>query len=199
MSEIRHAVIPRLTWLSQIHDGKSSPSSPYTGLGRHSTHHPLSPLSYKAPTTTFWKLYHARQQFGESRAACTPYLWQTHHTKAKTDPKIWTRTQQHFSVCRSVFEMYSHWCLSDFLPWSLLIPHTRFVSVSILCSLLPFLTQFATGDFFPAAFNCPHEVERHGALGDGGKWVCGLSRLKDKQDCVVYSFGMVFLYQITPH
>lgn len=47
------------------------------------------------------------------------------------------------------------------------------------------------GDFFPAAFNCPHEVERHGALGDGGKWVCGLSRVRDKRDCVVYSFGVV--------
>jgi len=45
------------------------------------------------------------------------------------------------------------------------------------------------GTFFPAAFQCPHEVERFGALGDGGKWVCGLSRLKEKKDCVVYSFG----------
>ena len=46
-----------------------------------------------------------------------------------------------------------------------------------------------SGDFFTPAFNCPHEVERHGALGDGGKWVCGLSRLAKKPDCVVYSFG----------
>jgi len=45
-------------------------------------------------------------------------------------------------------------------------------------------------DFFPAAFNCPHEVERLGALGDGGKWVCGLSRVAQKTDCVVYSFGI---------
>ena len=49
------------------------------------------------------------------------------------------------------------------------------------------------GDFFTAAFNCPHEVERHGALGDGGKWVCGLSRVAKKPDCVVYSFGMFFI------
>lgn len=47
-----------------------------------------------------------------------------------------------------------------------------------------------TGDFFPPAFNCPHETERIGALGDGGKWVCGLSRLADKPDCVVYAFGI---------
>ena len=46
-----------------------------------------------------------------------------------------------------------------------------------------------SGDFFTAAFNCPHEVERLGALGDGGKWVCGLSRVAKKPDCVVYSFG----------
>ncbi|XP_006455670.1 hypothetical protein AGABI2DRAFT_227143 [Agaricus bisporus var. bisporus H97] len=49
---------------------------------------------------------------------------------------------------------------------------------------------YTVWDFFPAAFNCPHEVERIGALGDGGKWVCGLSRLYDKPDCVVYSFGI---------
>ncbi|KAF8883912.1 methyltransferase domain-containing protein [Gymnopilus junonius] len=49
---------------------------------------------------------------------------------------------------------------------------------------------YTVWDFFPAAFNCPHEVERLGALGDGGKWVCGLSRVAQKEDCVVYSFGI---------
>ncbi|RXW16857.1 hypothetical protein EST38_g8995 [Candolleomyces aberdarensis] len=49
---------------------------------------------------------------------------------------------------------------------------------------------YTVWDFFPAAFNCPHEIERLGALGDGGKWVCGLSRVQDKPDCVVYSFGI---------
>ncbi|KAF7979963.1 hypothetical protein HWV62_27135 [Athelia sp. TMB] len=44
-------------------------------------------------------------------------------------------------------------------------------------------------DFFPPAFNCPHELERLGALGDGGKWTCGLSRIAEKTDCVIYSFG----------
>ena len=37
-------------------------------------------------------------------------------------------------------------------------------------------------------------MERHGALGDGGKWVCGLSRVAKKPDCVVYSFGKVFFF-----
>src|ERR1700683_3847923 len=45
------------------------------------------------------------------------------------------------------------------------------------------------GDFFPPAFNCPHELERIGALGDGGKWLYGLSRVAEKPDCIVYSFG----------
>ncbi|KDR78037.1 hypothetical protein GALMADRAFT_245009 [Galerina marginata CBS 339.88] len=49
---------------------------------------------------------------------------------------------------------------------------------------------YTVWDFFPAAFNCPHEIERLGALGDGGKWVCGLSRVAEKPDCVVYSFGI---------
>lgn len=38
-------------------------------------------------------------------------------------------------------------------------------------------------------FNCPHEVERIGSLGDGGQWVCGIERIADKPDCVIYSFG----------
>jgi len=49
---------------------------------------------------------------------------------------------------------------------------------------------YTVWDFFPAAFNCPHEVRRIGVLGDGGKWVCGLSRLAEKKDCVIYSFGI---------
>jgi len=49
---------------------------------------------------------------------------------------------------------------------------------------------YTVWDFFPAAFNCPHEVDRLGALGDGGKWVCGMSRLVEKPDCVIYSFGL---------
>ncbi|KAF5329604.1 hypothetical protein D9619_009389 [Psilocybe cf. subviscida] len=49
---------------------------------------------------------------------------------------------------------------------------------------------YTVWDFFPAAFNCPHEIERLGALGDGGKWVCGISRVAEKEDCVVYSFGI---------
>lgn len=49
---------------------------------------------------------------------------------------------------------------------------------------------YTVWDFFPAAFNCPHEVERVGALGDGGKWVCGLSRVARKPDCVIYSIGI---------
>ena len=40
-------------------------------------------------------------------------------------------------------------------------------------------------------------MERHGALGDGGKWICGLSRLAEKPDCIVYSFGAFFLVLCT--
>ncbi|KAF7297127.1 hypothetical protein MIND_00945600 [Mycena indigotica] len=49
---------------------------------------------------------------------------------------------------------------------------------------------YTVWDFFPAAFNCPHEIQRLGALGDGGKWVCGVSRVEKKRDCVVYSVGI---------
>ncbi|EKM48925.1 uncharacterized protein PHACADRAFT_265979 [Phanerochaete carnosa HHB-10118-sp] len=49
---------------------------------------------------------------------------------------------------------------------------------------------YTVWDFFPPAFNCPHELERIGSLGDGGKWTCGISRIAQKPDCVIYSFGM---------
>ncbi|KAG8745382.1 hypothetical protein FRC10_008241 [Ceratobasidium sp. 414] len=50
--------------------------------------------------------------------------------------------------------------------------------------------KYMLWDFFPASFNCPYETERIGVLGDGGKWVCGLSRLVNKPSCVVYSAGI---------
>lgn len=62
----------------------------------------------------------------------------------------------------------------------------------------PHQSLIALGDFFPPAFNCPHELERLGALGDGGKWLCGLSRLQEKKDCVVYSFGEHKIRNSTP-
>ncbi|KAJ7175784.1 methyltransferase domain-containing protein [Mycena filopes] len=49
---------------------------------------------------------------------------------------------------------------------------------------------YTVWDFFPAAYNCPHEIQRLGALGDGGKWVCGISRVETKPNCIVYSFGI---------
>jgi hypothetical protein len=60
-------------------------------------------------------------------------------------------------------------------------------------------------DFFPPTWTCPHDVQRVGRLGDGGKWVCGLSIYEsvpvpstwsskipaDGQEGVVaYSFGI---------
>ncbi|KZL66192.1 hypothetical protein CI238_09975 [Colletotrichum incanum] len=52
---------------------------------------------------------------------------------------------------------------------------------------------YSIWDFTPASFSCPHEVERVGRMGDGGKWVCGMSRYvnfpKDRE-CIIYSFGV---------
>lgn len=50
-------------------------------------------------------------------------------------------------------------------------------------------------DFFYPAFNCPHDTERIGRVGDGGKWVCGFNHLSKynndkKYPCVIYSFGI---------
>ena len=49
---------------------------------------------------------------------------------------------------------------------------------------------YTVWDFFPPAFNCPWEVERIGILGDGGKFVCGFSRVIEKPKCVIYSIGI---------
>ncbi|OAK99871.1 hypothetical protein IQ06DRAFT_250294 [Phaeosphaeriaceae sp. SRC1lsM3a] len=46
---------------------------------------------------------------------------------------------------------------------------------------VPFFPQdflkypYTIWDFFPATWTCPHDFQRVGRLGDGGKWVCGMS------------------------
>jgi hypothetical protein len=45
-------------------------------------------------------------------------------------------------------------------------------------------------DFVIPAFSCPHQRNRYGILGDGGKWVCGLEKVIQRPQCVVYSFGV---------
>lgn len=55
-------------------------------------------------------------------------------------------------------------------------------------------------DFFPATYTCPHDIQRVGRLGDGGKWVCGMSLYESKPapttttqqntETVIYSFGV---------
>jgi len=54
-----------------------------------------------------------------------------------------------------------------------------------------FTTPYSVWDLVPASYNCPYEVERIGRMGDGGKWVCGMSRYeKNTKPCIVYSFGI---------
>ncbi|KAG4428980.1 hypothetical protein IFR05_015533 [Cadophora sp. M221] len=54
-----------------------------------------------------------------------------------------------------------------------------------------FSMPYSVWDLVPASWNCPYEVERIGRMGDGGKWVCGMSRYEKKsRPCVVYSFGV---------
>ena len=71
-------------------------------------------------------------------------------------------------------------------PWP---PYTVCKSSPLLRTTSAHYWITLLGDFFPPAFFCPHELERVGELGDGGKWVCGLSQLQEKEDCVVYSVG----------
>ncbi|KAF9975420.1 hypothetical protein BGZ73_000925 [Actinomortierella ambigua] len=47
--------------------------------------------------------------------------------------------------------------------------------------------------YFPAAFRCPHQIERYGPIDDGGRWMCGMEIYAEsprRPKCVVYSFGL---------
>jgi alpha 1,2-mannosyltransferase len=46
-------------------------------------------------------------------------------------------------------------------------------------------------DLFPPNMNCP-DLTRIGKVGEGGKWICGLSYLQslEEDQCVIYSFGI---------
>ncbi|KZO95437.1 hypothetical protein CALVIDRAFT_564841 [Calocera viscosa TUFC12733] len=45
-------------------------------------------------------------------------------------------------------------------------------------------------DFFPPSFDCQHYVSRVGRWGDGGKFICGLDIVAQKENPVIYSFGV---------
>ncbi|RDW92395.1 hypothetical protein BP5796_01789 [Coleophoma crateriformis] len=50
---------------------------------------------------------------------------------------------------------------------------------------------FTIWDMVPASYNCPFEVERIGRMGEGGKWVCGMSRYESaKNPIIMYSMGI---------
>lgn len=54
-------------------------------------------------------------------------------------------------------------------------------------------SPYSIWDFVPASWSCPYEMERIGRMGDGGKWVCGMSiyeKLPATRPCVIYSFGV---------
>ena len=64
-----------------------------------------------------------------------------------------------------------------------------------------FIYPYNIWDLFRPTFFCPFDLERIGKLGDGGKWVCGMSRhealapgpsseASPDKSIVVYSFGV---------
>lgn len=64
-----------------------------------------------------------------------------------------------------------------------------------------YINPFHVWDFARPSFFCPHDLERVGTLGDGGKIVCGMSRYEQEspgpsaggspaRDLVIYSFGV---------
>lgn len=60
-----------------------------------------------------------------------------------------------------------------------------------------YIYPFNVWDFARPSFFCPHDLERVGTLGDGGKVVCGMSRYEKEcppspptRELIVYSFGV---------
>ncbi|KAK2594348.1 hypothetical protein QQS21_007949 [Conoideocrella luteorostrata] len=64
-----------------------------------------------------------------------------------------------------------------------------------------YIYPFNVWDFARPSFFCPHDLERVGSLGDGGKVVCGMSRYElaspgpssesnPAEELIVYSFGV---------
>ncbi|KZT54621.1 hypothetical protein CALCODRAFT_499557 [Calocera cornea HHB12733] len=45
-------------------------------------------------------------------------------------------------------------------------------------------------DFFLPLFDCPHDIQRIGRMGDGGKYVCGMEVIQRKPEVVIYSMGV---------
>ncbi|KAL0940038.1 uncharacterized protein CTRU02_206648 [Colletotrichum truncatum] len=58
----------------------------------------------------------------------------------------------------------------------------------------PYLSHpYTIWDFTPASFAAPFEMERVGRLGDGGKWVCGMScysTASKARPIIIYSLGV---------
>ena len=53
-------------------------------------------------------------------------------------------------------------------------------------------SPYTVWDFFPATWTCPWDIQRVGRLGDGGKWVCGMSKYEERTESptIIYSFGV---------
>lgn len=46
-------------------------------------------------------------------------------------------------------------------------------------------------NYFPPSITCPYPATRLGAVGDGGKWICGIGVIARKsRPCIIYSFGV---------
>lgn len=56
-----------------------------------------------------------------------------------------------------------------------------------------FFWPYNAYDFIMPTFNCPFDTERVGSIGDGGKWICGMSKYESyarEKPFVIYSFGV---------
>ncbi|TGO43703.1 hypothetical protein BCON_1037g00020 [Botryotinia convoluta] len=52
-------------------------------------------------------------------------------------------------------------------------------------------TPWSIWDLVTPSYGCPWEMERLGRIGEGGWWICGISKfIEKKKPCVVYSFGV---------
>ncbi|TDZ49717.1 hypothetical protein CTRI78_v007899 [Colletotrichum trifolii] len=120
------------------------------------------------------------------------------------NPKAWFDTRLQKFCSMHVSE--SHVSFAEFTAWaeftwakSVQQRHHRIIQDYGDASRMPAFpfhyeqSPYTIWDLVPASYSCPYNVERIGRLGDGGHWVCGMSKYtafpKDRQ-CVIYSFGL---------
>ena len=149
-----------------------------------------NPTSYKPAWLLLWLLLVTGVFYIFNNARGVPNTEKTHDTPTPQTSSVWKpqdRRYQKPSTAQFLKEEERHY-------QSLIAARQKRLAGVTMSKLDIWDTdrEMYLWDYFVPDFNCPHDVRRVGALGDGGKFVCGYGLLKQglAPQCVVYSFGV---------